>query len=260
MRLRLLLLALFLLAAQPAWAAWTFVSARGTAQEKTSDGSLSVSPLATIAAGSILIVWAATDNPTNGTSCTDGTFHSVSDSAGNTYTLLRERTQGTTAAAGVTTSLWASKLATQLTTSSTVTVTISSNVTAKTVGLAEFTVAAGKTFSLNSSTQNCANGTDGSTTLSGLSASEHLHFDINGAETDVNPGTESGLTGVNSISTTGGGAASNINGRSYYKISSSTSETHTITWASANDHSVLHVAVDESSGVSPKRRRVMVSP
>jgi len=249
---RIVALLAFLLLAQPqGWAAWSFISSRGTASEKTSDGSLSLSPTATVPAGSILVIFAATDNPTNTTSCTDTTFHSITLSTGDTCTLVRERTQGTNAAAGVTTSLWACDLTTDLTTSGTVTLNISSDVTAKAVALGEFAVAAGKTFDVSSDqTDSCGSGTDMTTTLD-PSGTSVLQIKTGGVEgTTASCGTDNGLSTVGGTATSGGGAASNIALAGRYNISAG-SVTHNYICSDSRDFSTVHSALDEVDEGAP---------
>jgi hypothetical protein len=239
---------------------WAFVANRGTAQNKTSGGTLNLTPTATLAAGRVAIVRASSDNDSTATSSGQTTRHSVSDSAGNTWVKIREHTFSAGAAAdGVTHSLWYSVLTTQLTTSSTVTLTLGSNVTAKAMALAEFSVPSGNTVSLAG--QNGAQGTgtnNVTVTVSSLASKQYLFLGSVGTEgPDGDTFTQdSDYQNLASIGTTGGGATSNVSLRGGYRIATLTGDTYNPTLGTSRDWvDILGVLLSESAGPPPEGRR-----
>ncbi len=226
--------------------AWAYIAHRGTGFEKVNDKSLVFSPSTTLAVGTIQILRYTTDNASLGGD-TESDLHSLADDKGNIWTKLREHNRGTSARAATTASIFASKITTAILATDNITLTIggSVRVDAKVGGIEEFTVAAGKTFSLVGD-----NGVVGATnytvTLSGLVSAEHLWLGVFGPE---GPNSDSFTQDTNfanntNIGTTGGGAASNVSNRFGSRILTATSET----WngaATGRDHVVLLVALDE---------------
>jgi len=196
--------------APAAHADWAFVAHRGSANAKTGATSISVSPSAEIPAGAIVLVRCASF-PVNAEG--DTNFHSVADSKSHTWTKLREHSRFPSSGNGTTNSLWMAKLTSALTTSDTVTLSLSSSPTsnAKAIGLEEFSVASGKTFSPAGA--NAANGSSStpSVTLSGLSSAARLWL---GQVTRQRPNgdtytQDSDYSDTTKFGTTGGSATSN---------------------------------------------------
>jgi hypothetical protein len=245
------LLVVLLLLAQPAWAGWTHVSARGNANEKTSDTSVSLTPTATVAAGAVAVVSCNTDNSTTTAGAT--TDHTVSDSQSNTWTRLVEWTRTSSSAAdGVTASLWASQLTTQLTTSDSVTCTTVSAVTAKVMTLNEFSVGGGNTISVAGGQGADGTGTAPSVTLSGLTSAEYLWIGNDATEGPSGEGcVDANFTQLVSTGTTGGSAASNVATRPAYRVLTATSETYDCTRGAPRDFATLLAAMKEETGGGP---------
>ncbi|MBI3933485.1 MAG: hypothetical protein HY316_02255, partial [Acidobacteria bacterium] len=121
------LLMALLLVAPASWAAWGTATGTCTAtEEPAADNSITCTvATANMAAGSVVVVWSATDNVF---SSGQTTTHSISDSASNSYTRACEYTYspGGIQADGATISVFYSKLTTGLTSgSSTITLTTS---------------------------------------------------------------------------------------------------------------------------------------
>ena len=110
--------------------AWAWQAHRGSANNKTSSTSIGVSPSAVIQVNDLLLVRVASDN----LATVDGESNdhtSVTDNKGNSYTKLREHTKASGgAAAGVTVSMFMSKITTQLEVADTVTVNFSAAIAA----------------------------------------------------------------------------------------------------------------------------------
>jgi hypothetical protein len=240
--------------------AWTFIADRGTAQNKTSGNTLTLTPTATLAAGRVAVVRASSDNDSSATGDGESSRHTVSDSAGNSWTKIREHTfGGGGAGAGVTHSLWYSVLGTQLTTSSTVTLTLGSAVTAKAMALSEFSVAEGLTVSLTAQNGNQGTGTNNVTvSLSSLTEQEYLFLGSVGTE-GPNGDTftqDSDYQSLASIGTTGGGGATNVSLRGGYRIATLTGDTYNPTLGTSRDWvAILGALRAESGGPPPSRRR-----
>jgi len=226
--------------------AWAFVAHRGSANAKASATTISVSPTAALAVDSIIIVRGCTDNG-SGDVGGESNRHSVSDSKGNTWTKIREHNSGGGAASGVIGSLFISKITTQIETTDTVTLTIDIAVSARAVGLEEFSVAAGKTYSVIG-----VNGANGSSTaptvtLSGLAAATHLFLGavcIEGPNGDTFT-QDADYADNTSFGTTGGGVTSNVAARFGDRIVSAASDTYNPTLGTARDWIDILAAVDE---------------
>src|SRR3989344_7654249 len=117
----LLLFAINFIHPQEAKAAFSAVTGRGSALQTGSASSLSVSPGANITVGKIAIVQAVSDNDDTAEGAT--TFHTLSDTDNNTWARVYEVTDTDGAADdGSTTSLWWTKVATQIDTTDSITV------------------------------------------------------------------------------------------------------------------------------------------
>lgn len=248
-------LAVGLAGVNEAQAAFGVGGATCTAQSKTAGTTLACT-VATenLDAGNVAVLWFAGDN-TATVDGNDGLLSSVSDSAGNVWTVQRcfTNSQGT-AATGATTCVATSKLTTTLTSGSgTITATFAS-ITAKAIVVKEFTVAAGSTIEIAGTPQDLANdGADpGSMTISGLTASTEYLFvratalerASGGTWTVTASHTTSGCNG-----TTGGGAASNMETCGEFRILTATSDTSDPT-GSTVDNASTFIAFKEAAGTT----------
>jgi hypothetical protein len=184
------------------------VDLRGTASNKSSGTTISLTPTATIPVGALVVVEVAADNV--GTSnAADTTEHGIASSPGQTWTKLREMSRGAgSAAAGVVTSLWATVVTTALTTSDSITLTISSARTAKVIAARAFTFSNfwsanlsgvvtgtpthGNSASPSVSTSSLSSGT---WLLLGVVGRERPDGDTHGSVTDWTMRTKRGTTG-----------------------------------------------------------------
>lgn len=120
--------------------AFSAITARGSATEKTSDTSLSMSPSANLTVNKLVIVHCATDNNSDNVADEPSESHSLSDSQGNIWRKVTEYTDSDGAAAdGVTSSLWYTIVTTQIGTGNTITLTTASAVTNKIISCFEVT-------------------------------------------------------------------------------------------------------------------------
>lgn len=222
--------------------AWTFISNRGTNTTKTSGLTLGVSPTATIAAGRILVVRCTSDDTTG-----SGPTHAVSDTAGNTYEQL-VFSSGSSDAAATTVSIHISRLTTQLTTGSTVTLTLGATRNTKVIELTEFSVATGFTYALAGSNSAGGSGTTPSVAISGLSLIARLWIGLVGAE-GLNGDTfteDADYSNTITIGTTGNPTASNIKASGGNRIATQTGDTYNPTITSRDWRTAL-VALTETA-------------
>ncbi|MDP3048379.1 MAG: ubiquitin-activating E1 FCCH domain-containing protein, partial [Thermodesulfovibrionales bacterium] len=233
-------------------------SATCTAQSKTAGTTLTCT-VATenLDEGNIAILWFAGDN-TAAVNGNDGLLSSVTDSAGNSWTVQRcfTNAQGK-AEAGATTCIATSKLAITLKSGSgTITATFAS-ITAKAMVVREFTIGAGNTIAVVGAPQDLANnGSDpGSMTISGLANSEHLFVRSTALER-ASGGTwtvTAGYTTSECNGTTGAGGASNMETCGEFRILTATTSTSDPT-ASAVDNASIFIAFDEVPTVGPPNK------
>lgn len=208
--------------------AFASVGSLGTAQEKTSDTDLVLTVTATAEAGNLVAVFVAMDNL--GTSDAETTQLSIADSAGNTWTKLREQTESSGVAAdGLTGAIFVSVLTSQLASGAgTITVTSSASVTAKAMEAWEFTLAE-SSVSLGDGTsvavQNLASGQPTAVTVSGMTSREYLllHLYVREATTSTfTPGTS--YTSMTGIGTSGGAGDTNVSVWGAYRIATLTTD------------------------------------
>lgn len=228
--------------------AWAFVAHRGSANNKVAGTTISVSPSANLDVGDIIVVRCVSDDSATNNG------HTVSDSKGNVWTLLRQQfSPGTDA----TSSLWASKLTASILTTDTITLTLTDSVSAKAVGIEEFSVAVGNTFSLiGGNSVNFSTATP-TITLSGLPAATHLWLGSIGIE-GPNGDTytqDADYANNTSFGTTGGGAATNVASRFGSRIFPSASDTFNPTLGTSRDGNIILVALDEVSDVVTERHQ-----
>lgn len=164
-------------------AAFTAVAARGSLASGTGNTNVySVSPSADLVVGKIIIVSAVSDNEDTTSGATS--FHAVTDSQNHTWTKVFEETDTDGVADdGSTTSLWWTKVRTQISTTDSITVTLGASKTDIIISVVEATIAAGNTVMTSSVTPvHSASGTTLSQTRSGLTSRQYLLFGLFGAE------------------------------------------------------------------------------
>ncbi len=236
-------------------AAFAVGTAACTAQSKTAGTTLACTVTTQdISVGEIAVLWFAGDN----TATTDGNgglLSSVSDSAGNTWTVQRcfTNSQGT-AETGATTCIATSKITAALTTASSATITANfTTTTAKAIVVKNFTVAAGNTIEVAGTPQDLAddNLDPGSMAISGLTASTEYLFVRSTALERANATWT--VTASHTIATcngtTGGGAASNMNICGEFRILTATTDTSDPT-ATAVDNASIFIAFKEAAGTT----------
>ena len=225
---------------------WSFVGHRGSAGGSVAGTTISVFPSVSIPQNAILIVRTVSDNPSTVIGMTD--YHSVSDSKGNTYTKLREITMASgSPGSGLTVALFASKLSTGLSTTDTVTLTISSSVGAKAIGLEEFSVGTGMTFQLDAVIFSNGNSTTPSVTLLGLTNVTRLWLGLVGIE-GPNEDTftqDTDYANNTSFGTTGGVADTNVASRFGSRVATITSDTYNPTLGTTRDWVDILAALKE---------------
>lgn len=165
----------------------TTITARGSAVSNASGTTLSVSPSANLVVGKVIFVSCVSDN--NQTTDGASTFHSVSDTDGHTWTKISEWTETDGAADdGVTVSLFATKVVTQIDTTDSITLTLGAAKTDKIITILETTFDAGNTFAV----EQVGIG-QGSLTaaVSSLTSREYLLIGVGGAEGEDSAKTKS---------------------------------------------------------------------
>lgn len=169
--------------------------------------------------GEVIIITTGWDNVD--TTDVNPTRLSVTDSKGNTYSRIREFVNGQgVAAAGVHVGVFYSRVATQILTDDTITITSNAAASAKVMNSLIFTC--GSSISVSAAIDLANDASDpGSMEISGLSSASRLYLRSIGAETDTSTFTEtSGFTNpLNHRSVTGMAVLSE------FKIATSTGET-----------------------------------
>lgn len=225
---------------------------RGTATEKTADQTLSLAPSAALAAGNYGLLAVVVDNV--GTAEGETAHVSVTDSQGHTWTRLREQTEANTAAGtGVTCALFLAKLTNGLGTGDTISIALTANATAKGAGLAELSVAAGKTLVLSAGGANGSNGaaaTSYSVALASLANVPGLYVGMAACENEVDAACtlDSGYTALafGSVgSGTAGAADSNVRARVGTLANTSTGDTFDATGLTSADRATILVRLEE---------------
>ena len=226
-----------------------FVAHRGSNTNKTSGTTISVSPSANLAVGALIIVRCTSDNIGGSTGETD--WHAISDSKGNTWTKIREHTptsfygSGTDAGSVATHSTYVSKLTVAITTSDTITLTIDSAVTAKTIAIEEFSVPEDKIFSVIKSVVSADNQTyDLSMTVS--VNQEYLWIAHTGEEPRYDSGShtqDSDYSGALTIGTTGGGLRSNVGSHWGHRVFTGDMDTYSVGIAGTTDSGQINSGI-----------------
>ena len=225
---------------------------RGTATEKTSDQTLSLTPSANLALGNYGLLAVVIDNTGAGEGVT--TDLSVTDNKGHVWMKLREQTESNTAAlTGSTCALFLAYLATGLTTSDTISIAIAANSTAKGAGLAELSVIGGNMLVLSNSGangSNAAGATSYSVALSGLTNVAGLYVGMSSCEDEVDTACtlDAGYAEIG-FGSIGSGAAgvptSNVRARVGTLANTSTGDTFDASGLTASDRATILVRLEE---------------
>jgi hypothetical protein len=231
-------------------------AARGSTTATSADTSIAVSPTpSALPVDNYAIAIVCKDNvATSSGETTEVT--SFADDKSNTWNLLHEYTfagSSPGAGAGVCTSVWLSKLTTQIETTDDITAGYAS-VASKVISVATFTVDSGNTCEIEGTPQISASSVSApSTTISGLTDTEHLYFVACGLETAAAVGAITNYTALlNAVADTGTNSTS-IRGLLRYRILSGTGDTATGASMGA-DKSWIHFALKEVPGVTTTYR------
>lgn len=237
--------------------AFSAVTERGSATNKSVGGTtIAVSPTANLTVGKIVFAYGVVDN--TATASGASTNHtSVTDTDGHTWNKVFERTMSSGVAAdGVTHSLWWTKVATQIDTTDSITLTIGTGRTAKALLIFEVTITAstiqvaddGTAFAFQE-----ANTSAPSVSTSGMTSQEYLHIGCMAVEEEVTTWNEdASYTNVFAAEgiTSGpaGGNDTNVVGFLGSRIATLTGDTFNPTFAAARDMAVAVVAFEEVTG------------
>ena len=245
--------------------AWTSVASRGTATAIAAGATLSVSPLVEIPVGAIAVVVCGSHS--NQTGSGETTLHAVSDTAGNTWTRLRERSLSGTLLNGDvddtnTSSLWATKITSAIGTGASVTLNTGDAASeGKIIGLYEFSVVAGQTFGIAAGASASAFQADTTVTVSGLSSVERLWIGCGAVShsgaTLTQDADYTDMFGADLPAHTGA-IPTSVKSRPGYRIATLTTDTFGWTFG-GRDTTLLLVALDEVAAPSvgqPTMRRV----
>jgi hypothetical protein len=229
--------------------------APSTADEMVLDTTLAFLPTAAVPVDKLAVLPVVWDNPTT-PDADDTTILSVSDSKGNTWLRAGEAQYSPGIALdGILAGIFYSVITTQIETTDTITITSTDPGTAKGCTLASFNRDTAKVVGVaGRGYQRVAASNAYTVTVGGLANEEHLWVGLNGMEADSGStnGADTTYTiinqgGVGSFGPTGG-SATNVGGRSAYKISTGTTETYDRATLSTQDRCTVLVAFNESVG------------
>jgi hypothetical protein len=182
-----LLLAAFLLAPSPVWAAITSAGALDGGGTSTVSGTtLVITTTNNLAAGNIPVCSIAADN-IGTTDSTNTEIVSGTDSAGNTYTRLHSYRNGQAGAGlGASAALWFSTTGNALGSGGTITFTFSSAITAKAAACREYAVESGNTLQVapSGTAEEAGDTTDPGALVLTLPSKEYLFIRVVAMETD----------------------------------------------------------------------------
>ena len=231
------------------------VGTLGTANDTTADTSFTLTPSATLNSGNIGILIIAKDNEgttdTSNDECDEPT-----DSVGNTYTKLREYTNGNGAAdAGATVCVFFTKATTDLTTAGTVTMTVTTN-SVKAATFWEFTIGAGNTIQIAGTPGDLAEDSvqnAGLIAISGLDSKEYLF--VRGTAIEYNQtGTSiptASHTEITEVTANTGTIDTSMLATGEFRILTNTADTSNPTGDTGNrDYSSTFLALEEVAGGS----------
>lgn len=224
----------------------------GSGSNKTSGTTLSVTPTINVPIGSVLVVEVATDNSVTGS--IESTDHTISSSPANTWTKIREVNRGTAVGSGITTSLWASLITTEITTSDSITLTLATAVTAKIFTARSFTLATGWTVNLGAIESGILQTVDVSPAVNSpsLTSRDWLLLGLVGRERLLTGITQpAGWTERPSEGTSDGSAESNVSVTRADKVLTPGSgvQTYNPTFGSATDMAAIIAAIPLSYSV-----------
>lgn len=227
------------------------VATLGTAAEGAStDSAMTLTTAATLEAGNVGVLAIASDNA--GASGNTNHHTSVTDSGSNTYTKIYEYTYspGSTAADGVTVSIWVVRPASNLASGATVTMNQSANTAEKCASFYEFTSGAALQQAGTQQTSGANESHPASLTVSGLTSKEYLFFRVVGKEvnttTVLTPSTS--FTAIDGTRSRNNSAAITIRGE--FRILTGTSATSSPTMNVVCDTASIFVALEEAAGGS----------
>jgi hypothetical protein len=232
---------------------------RGTNTEAVSDTSIAISPSGSIAVNSIALLVFGLDN-LNDTDNAASTRSSVADNLGNTWNVGIEWTcnPGAASATGAIAGLAWARVLNEITITDAVTLDINSAVTAKVIGLSDFTVGAGKTVSIVGSAGSHAHAGGGYTvTVSGLVSESHLWIGASVREFDVTAtlpqdAAYTSIHGVSNISSGESGGSTQVVMKPGYRIVTGTSDTYDAGGGTSSDAAHILVAFAEVDAATPK--------
>lgn len=206
------------------------------------------------------ILWTTFDN-TATTDADHSEVTSVVDSKSNTWSKLREFTNGVgSAGAGITISAWRSRLTTTLLTSDTVTITYANTITAKAGRIHAFSSTNALQVAANP-TQNATDASNGfgSLSISSLPSKEYLFVRFGGKETgsnvEITPTTNYTVMGV---TRSDNNTTLSVTLRGEYHIFTATGDTSNPTLTVNADNVSVYLALEESSAAAATRRRAIV--
>ncbi len=235
----------------------------GTGANSTSNSTYNLTTATTnLAVGNLGVLINVTDN----TSTSDGNNNehtSVTDSVGNSWVKVAERTNSPTAAAadGVTISIWITKCSVALNTGGTITMNFTSNRTDKASIAWAFTMTAGQAAVEGAADQlGEVNGANNfaSLTFSGLASAARLY--LRGCSKEANIGTTgfantTNFTSMGQIRSRNNAAAVGACGE--FRINTSTGETSNPTLAISGDTSDIFLALIEQDGAETLSSHVL---
>lgn len=214
---------------------WSYSGHRGSANNKASGAVLSVSPNQQIPVGAVVVAVCLSDNLVNASATNN---HVVADFLGNRWTKIGERTNAAAAGAGITLSLWITRLTADLTTTDVVVLGLTAAATAKAIGLYEYAVDADSTFVVAGIASSEQDGTQSPTVnLNGLANDQAYAFlGIVARENDTlnTYSQDSDYNDRTSFGTTGGTAATNVSAIVGDRLASLTGDTFAPTNLSAS--------------------------
>ena len=222
------------------------VGTLGTAAEGgSSDSTLALVTSATLNANNVGVLAVASDNA--GASGNTSHHTSVTDGASNTYSKIYEYTYspGSSAADGVTVSIWVVRPASDFASGGTVTINQSGNTAEKCASFWEFTSGAALQKAGTQQTEGANTNHPTSLTIGSLSSKEYLFFRVVGKEvnttTALTPTTNyTAITGTRSRNNS---AAITIRGE--FRILTGTGDTSSPTMNTISDTASIYVALEE---------------
>ncbi len=256
---------LCLLLAMPAQAAWSVLNNLGLNNDKTSTHtSFTITTTAAAEVNNVIVVCAAWDNTE--TTDVEATHISVSDSAGNSYSLAKDFNNGQgAAAAGANATIFYSKVTTQLNNGATITITSDTARIASGAQAQEFGIASGNVVSVEGGATAADDGVDPSSmAISSLASGEYLWFHCLAGE---GPGTDTYTASSNYAAcntgsgggTSGGGAASNMQAYCEHRIFTGTSDSVDFASTTADrDYAQTYVALKEAAAAATTCQKTLL--